>query len=252
MVKNKKVVATIEARMGSTRLPGKTLRPILGKPSLEFLIERLKRVKNIDEVVIATTIGFGDDGVETLARHLNVGCFRGSEEDVLGRVLGAAQSYQADVIVEITGDCVLIDPEITQYCIDEYFSSGADYVSSKNYVGGMNTQIFSTRVLDEVERITRNDPDAREHVSLPIYENPKKYKLHYVEAPDQYARPDIQIELDTQEDFLLIQSIIEALYPHNPEFNLTDILNFLETHPEVLTLNKQIQRRTGRQDANQS
>ncbi len=243
-----KVVATIEARMGSSRLPGKPLLPILGRPTLEFLIERLKRVNRLDEIVVATTNNSRDDVLETLAHGLRVGCFRGSEEDVLGRVLGAAQTYQADVIVEITGDCTLIDPSVVQHCINEYFSSGVDYVASKNYVGGMNTQVFSTSVLNEVEQVTRDDPNSREHVSLPIYENTEKYNLHYVEAPEHYARPNIQIELDTQEDFLVIQSIIEALYPEKPDFNLDDILSFLDTNPEILSLNEKIARRTARED----
>ena len=186
-----KVVATIEARMGSSRLPGKTLRPILGRPTLEFLIERLKRVNRLDEIVVATTNNPRDDVVETLAHRLKVGCFRGSEEDVLGRVLGAAQTYQADVIVEITGDCPLIDPSVVQHCINEYFSRGVDYVASKNYVGGMNTQVFSTSVLNEVEQVTRDDPNSREHVSLPIYENAEKYKFcqNYIETTSHSQHP---------------------------------------------------------------
>ena len=232
--------------MTSTRLPGKVLLPVCGKPLLAHLIERLQRVPSLDAIVVATTVNSTDEPIVELAHRLGVGCFRGSEEDVLGRVLGAAQAYGADVIVEITGDCPAIDPDIVQRCIDEYFATGADYVSNTNYAGGMNTQVFSTQVLAEVERVTRDNPAAREHVSLPIYEHPERYRLHYVEAPPDLARPDLVVELDTPEDYEMIKTIFEALYPVNPEFTLTDILVLLDSHPEILDLNAHVRHRTAR------
>src|SRR5579859_1898597 len=113
-----RIVATIEARMRSTRLPGKVLRPAAGKPLLELLIERLRRVSRIDQIVVATTDNPADDMIARLAQRLGVGCFRGSEEDVLDRVLRAAQSVAADLIVEITADCPLIDPEVVGHVVD--------------------------------------------------------------------------------------------------------------------------------------
>ena len=128
--------------MGATGLPVKPLLPILGKPTLAYLIERLKLIKRLNEIVLATTSHSRDDRVAELSNQLNVGCFRGSEGDVLGRVLGATQAYQVDIILENTGDCILLDLEITQHCIDEYFSNKVGYRSSKNYVGGIKPLPF--------------------------------------------------------------------------------------------------------------
>ena len=235
--------------MNSTRLPGKVLLPACGKPLLAHQIERLQRVPSLDAIVVATTVNSIDEPIVELARMLGVGCFRGSEEDVLSRVLGAAQAYDADVIVEITGDCPAIDPDIVQHCIDKYFVTGADYVSNtlkRTYPGGMNVQVFSTKILAEVEYTTRGDMVAREHVSLPIYEHPERYNLYNVEAPPELSRPDIVIEVDVPADYDMIKAIFESLYPVNPEFGLTEILAFLDAHHEVEDLNKNARRQTAR------
>lgn len=244
--KNKKTVAIIEARMTSTRLPGKVLLPACGKPLLAHLIERLQRVPSLDAIVVATTVNKTDDPIVKLTQGLGVECFRGSEEDVLSRVLGAAQAYGADVIVEITADCPAIDPDIVKQCIDEFFASGADYVENSQYPGGMNFTAFATKTLAEVEIFTRNDPAAREHVSLSIYTHPEKYSQYKVVAPPELSRPDIYVELDELPDYEMIKAIFEALYPVNPEFNLADILKFLDSHPEILELNTHVKRRTQR------
>src|SRR6266511_3391616 len=141
-----KIVSTIEARMGSRRLPGKTLAPIMGRPTLELLVERLRRAKQVDEVVVATTTEPEDDSIEELCRQLQVGCFRGSSEDVLDRVLRAAQEFRASLIVEMTGDCPLLDPAVVDDVISLYLSAKYDYVSNiveRTYPRGLDTQVFS-------------------------------------------------------------------------------------------------------------
>src|ERR1700761_1949451 len=125
-----KTIATIEARMNSSRLPGKVMLPILGKPALQLLVERLQRSSSLDGIVIATTTHPADAVLERLAAKLGVGCFRGSEEDVLERVLLTAQSAQADVIVEITGDCPLMDPAMVDAVVASHRTGKLDYVSN--------------------------------------------------------------------------------------------------------------------------
>lgn len=244
-----KFVATIEARMASTRLPGKVLLPVAGQPLLAHLIERLQRVPRLDQIVIATTTNPEDEPIVHLAGKVGVGCFRGSEEDVLGRVLGAARAYRADVIVEITGDCPAIDPEIIQTCIDAYLETQADYVSnvlSPTFPWGMDTQVFATDVLAQADAATAGDAAAREHVSLYIYEHPDLYKLYNVSAPAGLAWPEVHIELDTPEDYQLIKAIFESLYPKNPAFSLTEIIRFLRGNAELLGLNEHIKRKSAR------
>src|SRR3954454_8823993 len=130
MQRMERVVATIEARMTSSRLPGKVLLPAVGKPLLELMVERLQRSRHLDAIVIATTEDASSDPLEELAERLGIGCFRGSEDDVLARVLGAARAYDADLIVELTGDCPLIDPALVDLHVERFNEGGSDYTAN--------------------------------------------------------------------------------------------------------------------------
>jgi spore coat polysaccharide biosynthesis protein SpsF len=235
-----RVVAIIEARMTSSRLPGKMMMPIGGRPSLQVLVERLRQAPGLAGIVVATTGNASDDGMVTLCERLHVPCFRGSEEDVLGRVLGAARFSRADVIVEITGDCTLIDPSIVQECIDAYMKNDVDFVANcverPHYPPGMDARIFSTDVLAEVDSFTK-DPGDREHVSLYIWEHPERYKLLYLRPPEDLAWPDKFIALDTKDDLEMLRRIYDALSPKNPFFSAHDIVAYLRANPEVSRLN---------------
>lgn len=231
--------------MTSTRLPGKVLAPCLGKPMLELMVERVRRVPSLDGIIIATTTNRTDDPVAELAEQLGVGCWRGSEEDVLTRVLEAAQAFDIDIIVELTGDCPLMDPEIVERVIQKYRCAGTDYVSnilSRGYPIGMDTEVFSTTVLADVARRT-DDPVDHEHVSVYIYQHPEIYTLGNVAAPPQCERPKLRLTLDTPEDLQVIRSVFEALYPANPEFSLADVLAFLDQRPEISAINAHVQHR---------
>jgi spore coat polysaccharide biosynthesis protein SpsF len=225
-----RLCATIEARMTSTRLPGKVLMEAVGKPMLELMIERLRRVPRLDGIIIATTTNATDDPVVALAERLGVMCFRGSEHDVLARVLEAARSHDVDVIVETTGDCPLIDPALVTDVIDAYFTSGADYISNalapRTFPVGMDTQVFSTDILADVASRT-DDPEDHEHVSLFIYNNPDIYRVEAVRAPDELHAPNLRLTLDTPEDLKLIRDVFDRLYPLDPCFGLAEILALL-------------------------
>ena len=217
--------------MTSSRLPGKVLAECVGKPMLELMVERLRRVPSLDDIVIATTANATDDPVAALAERLGVCCFRGSEFDVLDRVLRAARAFDVDVIVETTGDCPCIDPEIVEACIANYQRGGADYVSNvleRSWPVGMDTQVFATDVLADVAART-NDPQDREHVSLYIYHHPERYRLRNVEAPADETAPDLRMTLDTAEDLALIRDVFESLYPTDPKFGVRDILAHLRS-----------------------
>lgn len=197
---------------------------------LQILIERLSRVSQLDGIIVATTVNETDDPVVALAERMNVNHYRGSEHDVLGRVLEAAQTHDADIIVEMTGDNPLLDPVITASVIDDYLEGGADYVSNalapRSFPIGMDTQVFATKILADVARRT-NEPDDREHVSLYIYNNPDRYRVREHKAPTAFHAPDIRLTLDTPEDLVRIRHIYETLCPANPEFGLADILSLL-------------------------
>jgi spore coat polysaccharide biosynthesis protein SpsF len=240
-----RTVATIEARMTSTRLPGKVLKEAVGKPMLELMVERLRRVPSLDGIVVATTTNPTDDPVESLARRLGAGVWRGSEHDVLRRVLDAALHHRIDVIVETTGDCPLIDPALVEDCIRTYRVAKVDYVSNvleRGYPIGMDTQVFATSVLADVARRT-DDPADHEHVSLYIYRHPEIYSLRNVPASPSLRRPDLALTLDTPDDYALITAVFEALYPQNPAFALADVLELLDRCPDIAAMNAHVRRK---------
>lgn len=227
----KKVVGVIAARMGSTRLPGKVLAPIMNRPMLSFLIERVKRAKTVDEIVVATTTKADDDRIAVLAKKEGVGVFRGSEEDVLGRVLAAAKKHQADVIVRLTGDNPLTDPEYIDKGVKLFLSGKYDYVANDNIEltmpRGLDVEIFSAVSLENVSRIT-NNPDDREHVTRFFYQHPKMFRLKAFGPPKKDRLAGWHLAVDTKRDLRLIRKIFEALYPKNPDFSYKDIVNLLK------------------------
>lgn len=219
--------------MTSSRLPGKVLIEAAGKPMLAHMVERLRRVPQLDDIIIATTVNAADDPVVELAEQLGVSSYRGSEDNVLDRVLRAAQTHSVDLIVETTGDCPLIDPAIVSQTIAFYLANEFDYASNalvpRTYPVGMDTQIFTTDVLADVARRT-DAPDDQEHVSLFIYNNPDLYKIAAVKAAPHHTAPELRLTLDTPEDLVIIRQVFESLYPSNSEFDLSDMLRLLGHH----------------------
>ena len=230
--------------MTSSRLPGKVLLPVVGKPLLELMVERLRRSTFLSGIVIATTENHSDDPIVQMASRLGIDCHRGSEDDVLQRVLDAAHAHQVDVVVEIPGDCPLIDPVYVDLCVEDFYLGNADYVSSalsESFPKGTEVQVFSTKTLADVAQRTR-DPNDHEHVSLFMYRNPDLYRIRSVTAPVEVSKPKVHLTLDEQEDFEFIRNIFEALYTDNQAFSLVDVLTYLETQPELSQINQNVSR----------
>jgi len=244
-----KVDIIVEARTNSKRLPGKVLKKVCNKTLLELMIERLKRIKNANNIIIATTKLKIDDKIVAVAKKLNVKFFRGSEEDVLGRVSAAAKRFETDIIVEITGDTPLIDPKISDSIIQFFLkeSKKFDYVSNdlgihnKKYKMlspiGLSTKVFSTKLLRRISKTTSNPLD-REHVANYIVKNPKKFRLYNYKINKKISRPDLRFTLDYKEDFLVIKKIFQNLYYKNSSFDTYDIINFLDKNHKIKNLNK--------------
>ena len=233
-----RVVATVEARMGSSRLPGKVLAPIGDLPSLAMMIGRLRRSQTLSGICVATTTNPDDDAIVGLARELGVDVFRGSEDNVLERVLLAAQSVGADVIVETTGDCPLIDPGLVDACVLTYFSVDVHYCANvgSGLPRGLEAQVFATELLAEVNSLT-SDPADQEHVSLYIYEHPELYDLLRVPPPAALHRPSWRWTVDTPEDLAFVRAVVENL---GPFFTAADAARWLDHHPEVVELNSAV------------
>ena len=240
-----RIVSTIEARMSSTRLPGKVLLEANNKSMLEHIILRLKSVKNIDDIIIATTINSKDDSICDLADKLNVNFYRGSEDDVLKRVIESGDKAKADVIVEITGDCPLIDPQIVEQYVEIYKNNKVDYVNNCNirsYPDGMDTQVININALKKSALLTQNKLD-REHVSLFIRNNPNIFSsINIVSTPDLYW-PDLGLTLDEIDDYKLIKIIIENLGKENILFGCQEIIRFLKRNKSLLNINKNVLRK---------
>lgn len=239
-----KVVATIEARMTSSRLPGKVLLPALGRPMLAHLTSRLKAVPTIDAIVLATTTNTTDDVLVEFARQDGIQWFRGSETDVMGRVLGAAQSADADVVVEITGDCPIIDPEVVEQTIRMFACHDASYVSNvvfPTYPDGMETQVFTYEALRKSEAMT-SDPLDREHVSRHMINHPELFPQVHLVAPPSMHWPGLGLTLDEPADYNLIRTLIEHFGDENPLFGCAEIIRALRQHPEWVAINAKVAR----------
>ncbi len=237
-----KTVIIVQARMTSTRLPGKVLKMVLNKPLLEYQIERLKRIKTADAIVIATTTNDTDQPIVDLCNRLALPYFRGSEEDVLSRYHESAEKYNADVVVRITSDCPVIDPVVCEEAITYFLKNKGqyDYVRLEQYPRGLDCEVFSYKVLKECFREAIDKPD-REHVTPFIYRHPKRYRVAYMPCSADYS--NYRWTVDTPEDFEVIKRIIEDLYPINREFLWADILEVFKRHPEWYHINAQVQQK---------
>ncbi len=236
----------VQARMASTRLPGKILKKVLDKTLLEYQLERLYTVKSADQVIIATTDQEQEQPIVDLCQKLSVPYFRGSEEDVLSRYYGAATKYQVDTVVRVTSDCPLIDPAVVDQVISFYLShqNEYDYVSNTfpelTYPRGMDTEVFSYKALKEAfeEAV---DQVEREHVTIFIKRRPKRYRI--INLPYEKDYSHYRLTVDTPADFELMERMITTLYPTNPKFTLEDCLTLLKKHPEWAKINAEVKQK---------
>lgn len=243
-----KIVATIEARMTSSRLPGKVLLPAAGRPMLGHLVRRLRAAASIDEIVLATTVNASDDVLAEYAASEGVSVFRGSEDDVMERVVGAADAAKADVVVEITGDCPIIDPDLVEQTIRVFMRNGAAYVANSvvsSYPDGMDTQVFALETLKRSAAMTA-DPLDREHVSRHIIQHPELFPALYLIAPPSLHWPGLGLTLDEPADYELIRRIIEEFDATSPLFSCADVIRLLRSRPEWLEINGSVLRRDAR------
>lgn len=228
--------ASIEARMTSSRLPGKVLMPIGEKPALEIMIERVKKASTIDNIIVATTINKEDDPVVELCKKLGVNYFRGSEENVLERVLQAHKTNGSDLIVELTGDCPIIDPKLIDETVECFKNNNYDYVSNCitfTYPLGMAVEVFPFAKLEDISKTTLTKEDI-EHVSVRFY-NDKSYSSFNIKAPKNLHFPDLSVTLDTKEDYKMISKVYNH-FGHN-DFGLEEIVSFIKENPELLKIN---------------
>jgi spore coat polysaccharide biosynthesis protein SpsF len=233
-------VVIVQARMTSTRLPGKVLAPLAGKPMLERQLERLGRCRRADEIVLATTTNADDDPIVGLAERLGLGVHRGSEHDVLRRYAEAAEKFDADVVVRVTSDCPLIDPELTDTVIDA-LGPDVDYVSNALEPGlprGLDAEALWRDALDRTHRMATSVP-AREHVTWHIHsEHPERFVLRSVPPP--FDASDLRWTVDTREDLALVRRVYDDLGLASEHRGAGELIAWMREHPEVAAINASV------------
>ncbi len=240
-----RIVASVQVRMGSERFPGKVMRPIAGIPTVGYLVHRLSQCRGLDEVCVATGIAPLNDVIHKFCEEEQICCFRGSDEDVLGRLLGSLQDLRADVGVVVYGDNPLIDPRIVNEIVSLFKESGNyDWIGNDlktTFPPGMDVEVFTIEALTDAAARAESEA-VREHGTLFIRKNPDRYKLLNVEASGIRRRPEICLGIDTPVDAEVIDSIV-SFFGDEKTFSLEDILEFLDSNPEVAQKNKRIPRR---------
>jgi spore coat polysaccharide biosynthesis protein SpsF (cytidylyltransferase family) len=211
-----KVIAVIQARMGSTRLPGKSLLHIAGVPLLQLVIERVKQAKTLDAVILATSVNPENDLLCSIAEQMDIIWHRGSEEDVLSRFIEVGKTKHGDVIVRICADNPLVDPDEIDRVVTHHMVTGADYSfnnipsNDNGYPDGLGAEVISAPVLYDLEKKSLSDSD-REHVTQYIIEHPDQYHIEEIAVPSEILGPDIKLDIDTPEDYSRLKIFIEQL-----------------------------------------
>ena len=230
----RRVVAIIQARMGSKRLPGKSMADIAGRPLLWHVLDRVTRSRQSDEVVLATTRKKEDDVLVDLAKKIKVSVFRGSENDLIDRYYQAARKFKADIVVRIPADNACLEPAEIDRIIEYHrnsnndFSSNIQNIDGNGYPDGLGAEVFSFNTLEKLWQVT-TEPRHREHVSNYIYENRDKFIVGTIPCPAEFRRPDIKLDVNTEEELKFIRALYEYLYPKNQHFHITDIIEWYDS-----------------------
>jgi spore coat polysaccharide biosynthesis protein SpsF len=241
-------IAMVQVRMDSTRLPGKAMLPVLGKPLIAYLTERLARCRRLDDIVLATSNESSDHPLADFAQTQGITLYRGSKDDVLGRFYNASLQFNATAIVRITGDCPLIDPALVDEVIEFGDKTGADLARNvidqpDGFPRGMDVEYFRFSTLRYLHE-NFHQPEYREHVTLAAYRERTSLNIQYYAAPGNASwDPHWRLCVDEPVDLELVRVIIEQLYPQNPEFTLADISRLLKENPQLARINASVRQK---------
>lgn len=235
----------IQTRMGSTRLPGKVMLDLSGKPVITHVLERLSQCKNIDKIIIATTTNPEDDVIADYCSKNEVLFYRGSSDNVLSRYYNAAKENKLDLVVRITSDCPLIDPKVTESIVQFYLENKFDIVTNacadltkRTYPRGLDTEVFSMKLLEDAFN-NAQELYQKEHVTPYLYE--KSDNVYYYMNGKDYSK--YRWTLDTEEDYALIKRVYEEFYHGYHDFFLQNIVEFFEKNPELFEINAHVEQK---------
>lgn len=237
------ILCIVQARNSSSRLPGKVLKPILGKPMILHELERLQHSKRIDKIVLATSQDESDNGLAKIVVDNGFEAYRGSLDDVLDRYYQCAKQYQSEHVVRITGDCPVIDWRIVDAIIGVHLTEGNDYTAtSEEYPDGLDTEIVRFSSLEQAWKAARMSSE-REHVTLYIRNHADQFRCGQMACQQNLSQ--MRWTVDEPQDFEFIRQVYEELYGQNNDFSMQDILQLLKRNPELLAINQGIQRNEG-------
>lgn len=232
------ILAVLQARTTSSRLPGKVLLPLAGRPMILRQLERIERAQTIDMVVVATSSDASDDELCEVLVAAGYCVVRGSLEDVLGRFIAVIDRFEPDVVVRLTADCPLLSPSVVDEVVRAFLSDDADYVSNTmtpTFPDGIDVEVVRARVLREVAEIAA-DPPEREHVTLGVYRRHEQYRIANVTNVRNGIAQDhshLRWTVDTPEDFAFVEGVYRALFETKPAFEYEDVLGYLERNPKA-------------------
>jgi spore coat polysaccharide biosynthesis protein SpsF len=236
---NAGVSAVIQARMGSSRLPGKSMMPVAGQPALAHVIRRSRLARGVEEVYVATTTADRDAPIVDLCDSLSVGVYRGSEDDVLARFAGTVRHFGIDVVVRITGDNPLVGHDVIDYVVDQHFERGADMTSayhSKTYPNGTIVSVIGVSVIDYLAGLEARG-SVREHIVTGIDLVRERFVVHLAEAPEAWRRPDLRYCIDDGDDLLVVRGLCDALFAGGAEPTTAEVIRFLDEHDDLRAIN---------------
>ncbi len=236
-------IAIVQARMGSTRYPGKVLKKVCNYPIIQILFERLKKSKKINKIILATTTNKEDDLLEKLINKIGFDVFRGSEKDVLSRYYQVAKMYNAKNIVRITGDCPFVDSIIVDEVINLFYKNNSDYCSNVNpptFPDGLDVEIFNIDVLEKAY-LNAINPKHREHVTTYMIQDKSLQKSNLCSSIDHSEK---RWTLDYKEDFEIINNVFNYFHP-NIHFKTDDILKLFKIKPKMFLKNSHLSRNEG-------
>lgn len=235
-----KVLMILQARMGSTRLPGKSMLNLAGAPLVGRIIERVKRCSMVEDIVLATTQKPEDDALEELSRSYGISVFRGSENDLVDRYYQAGKAFGADIVVRLPADNPVPEPGEIDRIIAYHLAGQTDFSSNlaevygNGYPDGIGAEVFNLETLEEVWR-TSSDAQRREHLHLNFFDyktqkpaDPGRYRVGTVQCPPEFRRPDLVLDVNTHEEYVFMAELYRYLYPRNPQFHITDIIQWYD------------------------
>jgi spore coat polysaccharide biosynthesis protein SpsF len=233
------IIAIVQARMSSSRLPGKVLMPILGEPMLHRQLERVAQAKLVDKVIVATSVEASDDPIEAFCDTIDQPCFRGDLNNVLNRFYQCTQKYDPDHIIRLTGDCPLVDPDLIDEVIELHLQGNYDYTTNaypQSYPNGLDVEIMTRETMNKIHQ-NATTPDELEHVTFYVREHCEDFSIGDLVCPEDLS--DQRWTVDYPQDFTLITSIYEELYPESKYFDYHQVMILYQRRPKLFTVNQQ-------------